>query len=72
MGIGKIFAGISIIAIWGVVVYGIIENNDVLSTFITSPAQRQAFLTEFNAVQPVLWFVVMILGLGVIFWGLKD
>ncbi len=72
MGMGKVFAGLSIIAVWAVVVYGIIENTEVLKIFISSPTERAAFLNSFNAVQPVAWLIVMLIGLGIIIWGLKD
>ncbi len=69
---GKIFTGISIIAIWAIISYTVFQNDDVMSNLIPSVSQRQAFMATYNALATPIWAVVMLIGIGLIFWGIKD
>ena len=72
MGVGKIFAGISIIFGWAVVKFMLIENTDFLKTVISTPMERASFLNTFHSVEPAIWIIIILIGLGFIFWGIRD
>ena len=72
MGLGKIFTGISIILGWVIIKFMIIENIDFLKTVIPTPMGRASFLNTFHSIEPAIWIIVILVGLGIIFWGIKD
>ncbi len=72
MGIGKVFAGLSIIVGWIIVKFMLLENTDFLKIFISSPMDRASFLNSFHVVEPAIWIIIILIGLGIIFWGIRD
>ena len=72
MGIGKVFTGVSIILGWVIVKFMLLENVDFLKTIISTPMERASFLNTFHVVEPAIWIIVVLIGIGFIFWGIKD
>ena len=72
MGIGKVFTGISIILGWAIVKFMLLENVDFLKTIIPTPMERASFLNTFHVVEPAIWIIIVLIGIGLIFWGIKD
>ena len=72
MGIGKVFAGLSVAATWIVINFGIIQNKAAMEVLVPSATQRDAIVATFNAIQSVIWVIVVLISLGLIIWGLKE
>ncbi len=72
MGIGKVFAGLSVAVTWIVINIGIIQNDAAMEVLVPSATQRNAIVATFNAIQSVIWAVVILISLGLIIWGLKE
>ena len=72
MGVGKVFVGISIIVGWIIAKFMLIENTDFLKIFISSPMDRASFLNTFHTIEPAVWIFVVLIGIGIIFWGIRD